>query len=727
MLTILIGILRKVPIILYKGERFMKNKNRILAFAVAFIMMTQIITVSASGSGGEPKSVINLVYDDSGSMIYSDGSKVDRWCQAKYAMEVFAAMLGTNDTMNIYYMSDFESGGKWAPSISLKGADGAKTNVSKLHDTVTAAGNTPFASVTSAYNDLKNIQADEKWLVVLTDGQFQNAGNIKEYFNSVPDDIKVMFLSMGPDAPEKSAIVPDAKGNIFYAKAASSGDIFGQIIGICTRVFNSNKLEVNKNSFSFDVPMSQLVVFAQGEDLKLGSLTNSDGKSFKSTSNVTVKYSEKATAGGQPNYQDPIINKELKGVVATFDGDFAAGDYTLDISGADTVEVYYKPNVDIAAYLVDKNGVEVESAEHLRSGEFTINFGFTKAGTKERVPESKLLGKVEYFAEISNNGNKMNTAISSGDKIYLDEGSLNIKAVARFLEYNSVSTELNYIVYKDKTVNFEELSAPTYEMTKDGIKATEPIQIKASLDGAPISEADWEAMELPKVSSTVNGNKAFENFRVEKSSEMGVFNIYPVAGKDELKSDVYSKCDYKVIYENKHGDSVWSGSMEGSFGVNDGRSWIERNLQRLIIGGISLFFLLLLLGYVPGIKKYLPKQIKKSPGIECSPNKASIRPSTAKGKYKKKLSSTLIPYKAEEGTLRFVPPGVTGVPTMRLKAAGGRAVYIMNSKNYASKPNITFDGAPLPEETTKPVRKSANMMIIVNTKEINYTCIPTNK
>ena len=54
LLTILIGILRKVPIILYKGERFMKNKNRILAFAVAFIMMTQIITVSASGSGGEP-------------------------------------------------------------------------------------------------------------------------------------------------------------------------------------------------------------------------------------------------------------------------------------------------------------------------------------------------------------------------------------------------------------------------------------------------------------------------------------------------------------------------------------------------------------------------------------------------------------------------------------------------------------------------------------------------
>lgn len=704
----------------------MKSISRALAFVFAFVVLAQIAAVPIYGSENEPKRVINLVYDDSGSMIYS-GEKVDRWCQAKYAMEVFAAMLGSNDTMNIYYMSEFEGDGNWESSITLKGSDGAKANVSKLHDNVTEAGNTPFASVTSAYDDLKNVKADEKWLVVLTDGQFQNIGSISDYFKNVPSDIKVMFLSMGADAPAKSAIVPEGKSNIFYAKAESSKDIFGQIIGICTRVFNSNKLAVSKNSFSFDVPMSQLVIFAQGEDVKIGSMSNSDGKKFSSASTVTVKYSEKATSGSNTNYQDPIVNKELKGIVATFDGDFSAGDYKLDISGANTVEIYYKPNVDIAAYLVDEKGVEVETNEHLRSGDFTINFGFVKAGTKEKVPESALLGKISYTAEISNNGEKMSKAVSSGDKIYLDEGSLDIKVVARFLEYNSVSTQLNYTVYKDKSVSFEALNVPKYDVSKNGINSSEPIQIKATLEGKQISAEDWEAMQLPKVTAEINGNDDMEGFKVEKSSETGVFNIYPYAERDDIGSDVCTECKYRVVYQSKHGDAVWSGSMDGSFDLNDGRTWLERNQKKLIIGGICLLLFLILLGYVPGVKKYLPKQIKRQPLIECSPNRATIKASIARGKYKKSLSSTLIPYKAEEATLKFVPPGVLGIPAMQLKAAGGRAVWIKNAKSYVKKQNVTIDGSPVPEGTTKPIRKSASMLILVSTKEVNYSCIPTNK
>ena len=53
---------------------------------------------------------INVVYDDSGSMIKSDGDAssaefYDKWCQAKYAMEVFSTMLSEGDTLNIFPMS----------------------------------------------------------------------------------------------------------------------------------------------------------------------------------------------------------------------------------------------------------------------------------------------------------------------------------------------------------------------------------------------------------------------------------------------------------------------------------------------------------------------------------------------------------------------------------------------------------------------------------------------
>lgn len=93
----------------------------------------------ASAQTNEPTRVINIVYDDSGSMIYSNGNKCDTWCQAKYAMEVFAAMLENKDIMNIYVMSDFQTSGDAAPLLTLAGSDGANDNVSKIHNMLTPA------------------------------------------------------------------------------------------------------------------------------------------------------------------------------------------------------------------------------------------------------------------------------------------------------------------------------------------------------------------------------------------------------------------------------------------------------------------------------------------------------------------------------------------------------------------------------------------------------------
>ena len=113
---------------------------------------------------------INLVYDNSGSMYSGKDGALDTWCQAKYSMEVFASMLGEKDTLNIYYMSDFDKDTSAAPQIVLKGSDGAKANIASIHDHTCEHGWTPMNSVIKAYDDLKSSGADEKWLVILTDG-----------------------------------------------------------------------------------------------------------------------------------------------------------------------------------------------------------------------------------------------------------------------------------------------------------------------------------------------------------------------------------------------------------------------------------------------------------------------------------------------------------------------------------------------------------------------------
>lgn len=365
---------------------------------VIVMTITYILSIgfsaNATVTSSAPTRIVNVVYDDSGSMIKTNNQLVDTWCQAKYAMEVFAAMLSAKDSMNIYVMSDFESGTSKGPRLQLKGQEGIAANVKKIHEMVTRAGNTPFNSVHKAYSDIAAATADEKWLVVLTDGEFQNADDINAFFAQKASDVKVMFLGMGPDA---DAIAANEGNSLYYVEAKDNSQILTKITDISTRIFNRDKLDVNvtKKTFSFDIPMSELIVFAQGNNVSVKGIKNSEGNVIKSsTEPVSVKYSDVPTTN--TGYPDFIVDKSLQGCIATFKDDFVAGDYSIDISNAETIEIYYKPNIEIAAYLKDSDGNEVTDLTDLAAGEYTIEFGFVKGGTDEKIGSSKLLGKVTY-------------------------------------------------------------------------------------------------------------------------------------------------------------------------------------------------------------------------------------------------------------------------------------------------------------------------------------------
>lgn len=194
-------------------------KKSICGLLVCVLLCSFFASMALANASSEPSRMINVVYDDSRSMYRTD-SVVDTWCQAKYSMEVFAAMLGEKDTLNVYYMSDYRSGTGRGPRLVLHGKDGAATNVGKLHSEKTRAGNTPFNSVRKAYSDLSKATADEKWLVILTDGAFEDGalGRDKiDAFLAVKDsDISVMFLAMGPSA---AGITAKSSQNIFYVES----------------------------------------------------------------------------------------------------------------------------------------------------------------------------------------------------------------------------------------------------------------------------------------------------------------------------------------------------------------------------------------------------------------------------------------------------------------------------------------------------------------------------
>jgi len=427
--------------------------QKTIKFFISLILVS-IVSVSLysqSYTTEQPSKAVHIVYDDSYSMIFENGEPVDRWARAKYAMEVFAVMLEEKDTMRVYYMSDFDTqyGGKTnAPAkISISGSKPAKDRVATVHDTVSKAYNTPFDTVVKAYEDLKNTDADVKWLVVLTDGEFNQLDGQERNprTNPVPvnslltkyakeSDVKVILLAMG-NVTDKFKI--NADENIFFEQAKDNKEILKKITEICNRIFNRNKDEkifTNKAKYEiyFDIPMIELLVFAQGPDVKINGIKGND-TFIRYNEKVNVKYSE--VAADNHRGETFKIPKELTGEIASFK-DVKKGSYSLDITGAQEVEIYFKPAVDVVIKLI-KNFKE-SKLDDIPEGTYEVRYGIVNE--EGNFYESSLLGNVEYSAEVQNNGQTI--PIKSGESIKLLQGDFKVNMLARFLDFNTAKTSI---------------------------------------------------------------------------------------------------------------------------------------------------------------------------------------------------------------------------------------------------------------------------------------------
>lgn len=81
--------------------------------------------------------VIHVVYDDSGSMA---GVKNSKWSQARYALEVFAAMMSEGDDLTIYPMTSYSymdsekkmKTSTWGKTVHIEGSLSAAERVAEI-------------------------------------------------------------------------------------------------------------------------------------------------------------------------------------------------------------------------------------------------------------------------------------------------------------------------------------------------------------------------------------------------------------------------------------------------------------------------------------------------------------------------------------------------------------------------------------------------------------------
>lgn len=660
----------------------MKKSQRISSlFGVVLIGISlSNQAVLANAQDDTPSRDVFIVYDNSGSMYQLDNSQDlnDAWSKAKYSMEVFAGMLSEDDKMNIYYMSDYDTDMKADARIQLDGDENKEKNIATIHNTKTDAGYTSFDSVRKAMSDLEQSSADEKWLVILTDGKMQNYqdGNrtnlnskqIQDYLNQKPEEISVIFLGMGPEA---EAIQTDAGKNIFYQEAKTTKDILDAVTEIGLQVFNSNRLEVDKRkqSVSFDVPMKELLVFAQGEGVEIQSITDQDGQTYQPDGDpVEVRYSDVDA----PNHPDNKPDTSLQGQMALFTGPFEPGSMTINAENAKTLEVYYKPYVDIAVGLYDDSGREVTGADALEGGNYTLSFGLVNAITGEQIEKTDLLGDISYEAVVNNNGKELSGIYGNNDQIKLEEGDLSIDVTAHYLDYNTAHTQFDYEVMTDKAVTFELVDNPDYSVTtrriqtEDGTAAAEePIQLQALLDGQKPTAEQWALMELPAIRQVSDSKAKLEDWCIEKTQTPGLYTFYPqLPESGPTGGEYYEPVEYQVDYNQAVGPAAWQGRINETLHLTDSRAFWQVHPWRTLFGVLTGLILLFLLLY--RLKKRLPKSLKDQPQVTIADKKNYGKTATEYGQVERHGKWT--PIVAETATIHLLPKTMSGVSPMNVKA-----------------------------------------------------------
>ena len=384
----------------------------------------------------EEKRTIAIVFDNSGSM-YMDANQA--WCRATYAMEVFAAMLNVGDELLIYPMYPITVGTdpkEYTMDDPLRITD--PSQASKIRQICSPwAGDTPIESIEKAIAGLDAIKSDNRYLIVLTDGEifykngialqnpdYSNAPTkqalAERFADAVSKGINVMYLGIGRVAANK---LMDESDRYVERKASDTKDVLNYLTELCNLTFGRDTLpssHINGKSVDFDISMKKMIVFVQGENIANVKLTGPSGLVGEEVGSATTKYSEL----GALNYPSYVDDK-LQGMLVTYT-DCPAGTYTLEHDGtATSVEIYYEPDADLDFVFTDVNGNAVDP-NALYEGDYKVSFGMKDAKTGKLI-NSDLLGNPSYLGYYSINGKQEpieHVGQSGEETMFLKEGDV---------------------------------------------------------------------------------------------------------------------------------------------------------------------------------------------------------------------------------------------------------------------------------------------------------------
>ena len=210
----------------------MKRASKgLMAFFAFWTVIALLCTGYSAAAGNEAsKRMISIVLDDSGSM-YGD-----RIIHSMQAIEEIGAMLKAEDVLNIYTLNQRLS----EPVLTVSGSE--PDRIDKIHAEMEKyslpSGGTPYQRMETAANALLAASAEyEKWLVILSDGEYGNRSHdeVQADLDSWNNQgIHTVFLSIDPgsgsgyrDNGDMGKYYPTGTVNLLETVSGITGFIFG--------------------------------------------------------------------------------------------------------------------------------------------------------------------------------------------------------------------------------------------------------------------------------------------------------------------------------------------------------------------------------------------------------------------------------------------------------------------------------------------------------------------
>ena len=552
-----------------------------IILVAALLMPLAVCRTYAAGSKKEIRRTIAIVFDNSFSM-YMSGNTA--WCNATYAMEVFASMMNEGDTLMIYPMHPISSGGveytDESPLVIKSSSD-----VLNIRDIFTKdAQDTPILTVNRAYEGLVNASnADQKWLIVLTDGtEFNDEDNVEmdaaktqevlsQKLGEFSNSVNVMYLGIG-GSNLKIPSFTSAAGNQTYATRGSGSEVLSELTNMCNMIFGRNELRVGGENVEFDLPMTRLIAFVQGTNISDISLTDEDGRTVSKTAERETRYSERGCARHQSPSFVAVADTNLQGALASF-ANLDAGKYTLSYAGtAQSVTVYYEPDVDLEAYLVDELGARYTDGSEVHPGKYTIQYGLVDK--EKNFTSSSLLKDIKYEITYYVNGQPRTISSNKADSFDLEleaDQKLDIKAAASYLDGYYIEKNSAELGWPASGFDVIPRPAGTLELKligdQDNFKLSElesgGFDVRLVYDGEVLSGADLDAVTIQ--AALAGGNAGCVTERTEEGFRINLqFNgtaAETTPGKYTLTAS--------AIYVNEDGQEAASNTESRDFTVDD--------------------------------------------------------------------------------------------------------------------------------------------------------------